>query len=396
MLKTRYNAVYAMAEEDGKGRKLLQEWYARGARLFIGWASRLQTSGRDPAKDRAEQLKWRQAVRALGPDARYVDYPLPDWQVRNLDPVTGKVVNTGVPAIPTQADLDLMLDDPQCLGFFGPDEPNLSPPTGGNVWRISPATWHAFWAPILAADPFDEKERFADFAGPKLTGGWQYGYKALDVVPYLTMPMNYAGGLGGRRIATVKLCNWHPKNAEPARYGNDLPAKAVRALGWVGDPSDARGVILECADEDLNNATGRGPTDAEIWEQSETVDAERVIKDGGETQPILIKAYFPQKPKPNASHEFDNCDDSQHAMVEQVYQKWAPTVLTPEPSEPSSDYEALLQDVEDLKHLVSQQQLLIASQRSTLTVLQEQAKANYGEIQRLGDPFTASIARVQT
>lgn len=398
MLTKRINAVYAMAVEDSAGNKLLERWYAMGCRLFIGWASRLQTSGVDPVKDRQEQLRWRDAVKALGKDAFYVDYPLPDWQVRTYDPATRKVTNTGVPATPSVADLALMLNDPQCLGFFGPDEPNLSPPTGGNLWRISTATWYAYWAPILAADPGDTKERVFDLAGSKLTGGWQYGYKALDVVPYLEFPAAYPDAkLAGRGIITIKLSNWHPKNMEPARYGNDLPAKATRALGWVGHPTDVRGVILECADEDLSNATGRGPTDAEIWEQSETVDAERVLDPSGrELQPILVKCYFPQKPKPNASHVFDNTDDLQRAMVERVFDKWAPMTEPAPVPDPGNDYDGLLQDVGLLKTAIQQQQLTIDAQRSTITVLQEQAKVNYGEIQKLKDPFTATVARIQT
>jgi hypothetical protein len=126
---------------------------------------------------------------------------------------------------------------------------------------------------------------------------------------------------------THVLSDWHPRNNNPARYGDDLPGKAVRVVGRL-TPSRKmkRGAIMECAFEQLpNSVSGRGPTGPEIWAQYQGVIAESVGDD------VEIIAYFPQAPKPNAGHIFDNTNDEQFAMCTKVMRDFAPQV---DPAQP--------------------------------------------------------------
>jgi hypothetical protein len=293
----KFCGVFAQPSVDKDGRKLLRKWYDGGCRLFMGWASSSQTSGADPAKDRAEQLAWRAAVKALGTDAVYVDYVLPDWRM-----------------MATAEAVKLMLDDPQCLGFFFPEEPNLTPPadTTGKVWRVPLDWWKLYAASIDAADPNQTKLRIGDFAGNKLTAAWG-AYTGDDAKPYAE--------------SITRLCtNWHPRNA----YGDTradcdaYPGRAVRMLGRIS-ATKPRWYISECAYEKLN-AVGRAPKPEEVIAQLAGVFAENAPN-----APIEAWLWFPQKPAASAAHVFDNTTDAEFATVKMVNAFLSPVVNQPPP-----------------------------------------------------------------
>jgi hypothetical protein len=330
----RYAGVFAVPIEDAQGNKLLKKWYDAGARLFIGWASRMNTSGKFPAQDRQAQLEWRNAVRALGPDARYIDYPQPDWRTT-----------------PTAQDLDGMANDPACLGVYMPDEPNqkvLNPATQKwDLWRFSIAVLQQYLAPIIAHPTLSKKLVVMNLDGTQLTAAWG-AYQANDVAAVLD---------ACPRITHV-LSDWHPRNNNPARYGDDLPGKAVRVVGRL-TPSRGmkRGAILECAFEQLPNSVGgRGPTGPEIWAQYQGVIAEG--------DDVEIVAFFPEAPKPNAGHIFDNTNAEQFAMCTKVMNDFAPAATLP--SEPVTPTPATPTPQELLN--------LIAAANAAVTTLQEQNK----------------------
>jgi hypothetical protein len=329
--------VFAQPIEDAQGHKLLQKWYDAGVRLFIGWASRQATSGKNPAQDRQAQLDWRNAVRALGPDARYVDYVLPDWRTP-----------------PTTQDLDLMAADPACAGIYMPDEPNqkaLNPVTQKwDVWRFPIPVLQAYLAPIIAHPVLSQKLIVMNLDGTQLTGAWG-SYTASDV----------AAVLDACPKVTHVLSDWHPRNNNSARYGDDLPGKAVRIVGRL-TPSRGmkRGAIMECAFEQLpNSVAGRAPTDAEVWAQYQGVLAE-----DSPSSPVEIIAYFPQAPKPNAGHIFDNTTPEQFAACAKVFADFVPPAAPPIPVDPLTM----------LTGVVGQLQQTLAATNAQIITLQEQNK----------------------
>jgi hypothetical protein len=349
----RYAGVFAQPAIDQTGRPLLKMWYDRGFRLFILWASTKNTAGAKPNQDRAAQLEWRDAVRKLGPDAVYMDYPLSDWRF---------------PAATDDSDVLAMVNDPQCLGFYGPDEPNSSPPVGGNIWRMTPDQWYFYWRAIMKADPNDTKVRGATFNAMKLTSGWEWGYKAQDLLPYLTDPVSK------RRILDFKMGDWYPKAQNYARYGNDLPAKGLRALGWTGQDDDERGMVLECSDQELNFVqngvkVSGVPTPADMWDQYQQILTEVNGVNATGKQPLRAIVYFPQAPKPSAAHKFTNCTPAQWDMCAKIAVDFAPIGVLPAP----------------LPEFASQQQvdrlrLDFDAAMQTIKVLQEQAKDSNGRI----------------
>jgi hypothetical protein len=293
---SRIAGVFAQSNEN------LAKWYGAGVRLFIGWASKQSTAGKNPAQDRAAQLSWRAAVKALGADARYIDYPRPDWKL-----------------IPTAQDLDMMADDSACAGIYMPDEPNqkvLNPATGKwDMWRFSIGTLQQYLAPIINHGVLSKRLIVMNLDGTQITAAWG-AYQALDI----------AAVLDACPQITHVLTDWHPRNNNPARYGDDLPGKAVRVVGRLTPQRGMkRGAIMECAFEQLTGTVGgRGPTDAEIWAQYQGVLAE-----DSASSAVEIVAWFPQAPKPNAGHIFDNTTPEQFAMCGKVNQDFAPTQTPP-------------------------------------------------------------------
>jgi hypothetical protein len=118
-----------------------------------------------------------------------------------------------------------------------------------------------------------------------------------------------------------------------------------------------RGAILECAFEQLPNSVGgRGPTGPEIWAQYQGVIAEG--------DDVEIVAFFPEAPKPNAGHIFDNTNAEQFAMCTKVMNDFAPAATLP--SEPVTPTPATPTPQELLN--------LIAAANAAVTTLQEQNK----------------------
>lgn len=284
--------VFAQPVVDSKGVRLLDKWYAGGTRIFMGWASTSNTSGANPAKDRAAQLEWRAAVRALGPDAVYVDYPLPDWRT---------------PAAP--ADIKLMVDDPQCLGFMAPDEFNRKN-AAGTDFVVTAAQWKTYWDAIDAGDPGKSKLRVGDYAGALLSAAWGF-YTGADMKPF------------DARL-TVGCTNWHPR----VTYGDtrpdcdQYPGRSVKMLAKIA-PAKPRWYISECANEKINN-TGRAPTAAELDAQYAAVMA-----DDNPAAPIVGWLWFPQEPHPSAAHVFDATTPEQFETVKRINAKFAPTPVDP-------------------------------------------------------------------
>jgi hypothetical protein len=249
-------------------------------------------------------------VKALGSDAAYVDYVLPKWDY----PVT-------------PADVKLMVDDPQCLGIFGPEEPSNSPPNDptGKVWRVSLKQWQTYWAPVIAADPGNTKVRLADFAGNKLSAAWG-SYTGDDAKPYAD-------------LVTDLGTNWHPRNA----YGDQradadiYPTRAVRMLGRIS-PNKPRWYISECANEKLS-PTGRAPTYSELLAQFNGILGEDVLN-----SPIRVWAWFPQEPHPSAAHVFDATTAQQFESVKQVNQLFLKGQEPTGPPPPETDDAKLILD----------------------------------------------------
>jgi hypothetical protein len=354
----RYNAVFAIPEVDKDGRRLIKKWFDAGCRLFIGWASIKNTNGANKTQDRQAQLAWRQAVRDIG--AQYVDYVLPDWR-----------------DLPSRQDLDLMANDPACAGIFFPDEPNQKP--DGKTWRFPIPVLQTYVAPIVAHGGFANKLWVVDLAGNNLTAAWGY-YTAEDVGELL----------GKIPQITHVLENWHPRNNNPARYGDDLPGKAVRILGrHTPKGKQKRGAILECAFEQLPNTVGgRGPTAPEMYAQYQGVMAEAVADD------IEIIGYFPEAPKPNAGHIFDNTTDEQFAMVTKVFGEFNPTksptvppvVVDPTPRELLSLINANAQQLD-------QTRLELSASNAQVATLQEQNKELHERINVLENrKYTVVVA----
>jgi hypothetical protein len=340
----RIAGVFASPEKDSSGKLLLKKWYDAGARLFIGWASTNNTAGKNPTQDRQAQLAWRAAVRALGTDARYVDYPLPDWRTT-----------------PTSQDLDLMAADSACAGIYLPDEPNqkvLNPSTQKwDMWRFSIPTLQQYLAPLTAHPVLSTKLFVMNLDGTQITAAWG-AYMGDDI----------AAVLDACPKITHVLTDWHPRNNNPTRYGDDLPGKAVRVVGRLTPSRNMRrGAILECAFEQLPNTVGgRGPTGPEIWAQYQGVVAEDAT-----ASPVEIVAFFPEAPKPNAGHIFDNTTDEQFAMCSKIMRDFAPTPVLTAPPATELPMES---KIELLAAILDQADSTIQAQAAQITTLQDQNK----------------------
>jgi hypothetical protein len=258
---------------------LLQVWKERGITHYFGWASRYHTSGQNEAVDRLEQQKWRDAVEKVG--GKWADLPTPDWQKFP----------------PTVNDIKKMVDNPNCLGVIGPDEADLkllNPATQKwDKWRVDLPTWKKFWAVVKEGDPNGRLIRFGNFAGPELTAG--NGVNPPKYTPYC-------------EDLTDIGHDWYPRNKNKARYPLYYPQWGVQLLKQAS-PGKRYWAFLECSWQDISTEGGN-PSKDDILAEALMVKAEGV-------EGII---WFPQKPKPNASHVFDNTTVEQARATQMVAQ----------------------------------------------------------------------------
>lgn len=222
-------------------------------------------------------------------------------------------------------DMEALIQDPSCLMLMLPDESDLHVPP----YNSDPAGFQKYvdeftgkWKPFLDSC-HGRKKWFANFAGPKVTGGLP-AYLGQNQKPFAA-------------FADVLCHDWYPLNMNAARYGAlNLQVVATQALKrWFNKPCWS---YIEVCDQNLDKTSdpadpkniGRGPTPDEIQSQVDKLLAEGV--DGILYFAHRIGGGLPWDPAGAAGKTaWDGRTPEQAAKCKEIALKLNPIVVAPDP-----------------------------------------------------------------
>lgn len=167
-----------------------------------------------------------------------------------------------------------MVSDPFCLAISLPDEPDLHiEPYNKDVAKFNTqvAAWIGKYDWIVKTNA-GRKRMYINFAGPKVLGGTEWGYKGQQQQPFVDLIKSIP--LKPGVYPNILSCDYYPANQNRARYKDTFPGDCVRFMKqwWPGFEYWS---YLECSDQvldgtiipgDLKNI-GRAPTPQEVEDQ---------------------------------------------------------------------------------------------------------------------------------